>query len=291
MKKTIVLLSLVALSISCNLTTKSIDRKDTMSDPTTKLITFTANGELVTGTVLDYGTDDKEMKYIKSKIVVKDGRIVDKGYGFHANGKIATEYIFKNGEIDSIARFFYSDGTIGKLENYKNGIKEGVAKEFREDGTQSKEIIYKEGKIINSYDYDSNGIKILPIIERLTLLEITTGFYEYKDLNSYQVLYQPIVLMRWKNNSDNALKEQITIDGVFISKGEEWAKATDYFQGYSDSPLQPGLARQAVLQSSVGYTDYYSIGYANVSCQIFINDKLYKTVKIANKYVSSNRMQ
>lgn len=277
--------------ISCDPTNKSIDGKDVIIDPTTELYTFKESGEIVTGTVLFYNTDNKGNKYIERKRVVKDGKKIDKGFNFYPNGNIMGEFYYKNGKADSIARYFHINGTIGLIETYNNGVKDGVSKEYRENGTQLKETVFKNGEEISSYDFDESGDKIIPAIEKLELLKMKTGFYEYRDLNSYQVLYQPMVIMKWKNISDKPLEEKIEIEGVFISEGEEWSKGSDYFQGYSDTPLQPGLARQCAIQSSVGYTSYFSISKANVKCQIFINQKLYKTVNIKNEYLSSNRIQ
>jgi antitoxin component YwqK of YwqJK toxin-antitoxin module len=290
--KNFIILSLITLSlIGCDPSSKSIDGKDILVDPTTELYTFKESGEKVTGTVLFYNTDEKGNKYIERKRIVSEGKIKDKGFDFYSNGNIKGEFYFKDGKSDSIARHFNINGNVELIETYKNGVKEGVSKEYREDGTQLKESFFENGDAISSYDFDNSGNKIIPAIEKLELVKMETGFYEYKNLNNYQVLYQPMVIMKWKNISDKPLEEKVEIEGVFISDGEEWSKGSDYFQGYSDTPLQPGLARQCAIQSSVGYTNYNSISGAKVKCQIFINQKLYKTVDIKDKYLYTNRIQ
>jgi hypothetical protein len=99
--------------------------------------------------------------------------------------------------------------------------------------------------------------------------------------------------MRWKNISNEPLNERIIMEGVFIDneKAEELSKGSDYFQGYSNTPLQVGLSRQSSLHSSVGFTGIWGIRGADFSCQILINGQLYKTVKINNKQLPSNRIQ
>lgn len=145
------------------------------------------------------------------------------------------------------------------------------------------------------YREDSNFAteeKAISAIEQLELVEYKTGFYEYRDRDHYELLYQPIVIMKWKNISDEPLVESIKMKAVFIDnkKDEEWSNTSRYFHDYSDAPLQAGLSRQLDITSSVGFTSYLGIENANISCQIFINDQFYKTVKIKNEYVSSNRL-
>ena len=102
-----------------------------------------------------------------------------------------------------------------------------------------------------------------------------------------------MVILKWKNKTTTPISEKIEIEGVFIdnSKKEEMDIASDYFQGYSDSPLQPNLSRQCALQSSVGYLSPAGIYRANISCQILVNGSLFKTIKIANNLLTSNRIQ
>ena len=125
------------------------------------------------------------------------------------------------------------------------------------------------------------------------MVEYKTGFYEHRNYNYGQILYQPMVIMKWKNISNEPVTERIEIEGVFIDnkKEEEWSKGSDYFQSSSGTPLQVGLSRQSSLQSSVGWTSYNAISGSDVSCQIFINKQLYRTVKINNVHLTSNRIQ
>jgi hypothetical protein len=295
MKKTLAILGLAFSMTACNLINSEIDREKVNVDDSTKVYTYKDNNKKVSGTVVFYELDPKTAKkYKKSVREVKDGKRINKGYDYFPSGSIAAEYPYDaNGLITGTVKYFYENGQLYATVEFKDNKKQGVAKEFREDGTQAKETIYDLGKKTKEYDFDDSGKKIIPAIERLELVKYETGFYEYKDFNSYQLLYQPMVIMKWKNISNEPLSEKIEMEAIFIdnSKGEEWSKSSDYFQGYSDAPLQPGLSRQSSLQSSVGFTSKYGIYNADISCQIFINKKLYKTVKIKNDFLTSNRIQ
>ena len=98
--------------------------------------------------------------------------------------------------------------------------------------------------------------------------------------------------MKFKNISDTPIdnSERVKITATFINKDEEWSTNNTYLIGYSDSSLSPGISRQCYIRSSVGYTSYYSINQADISCQLSINDKPFKTIKIANEFRSSNRI-
>jgi len=276
---------------SCN---SNIDGEKVNVDDTTKIYTYKDNGNLVSGAVVFYELDPKTAKKYKLSIrEVREGKRINKGYDYYPNGAILAEYQYdEKGLVTGTAKYFFENGQLGATSEFKDNKQNGIMKEFDSNGNQTKEISFEAGEKVKEYDFE-NGKKIIPAIEKLELVEYKTGFYEYKDLTHYQLLYQPMVIMKWKNISSEPLDESIKIEGVFIDdkKGEEWSKSTDYFQGYSDTPLQVGLSRQSSLQSSVGFTSYWGIQGANISCQILINGQLYKTVKIKNEYLSSNRIQ
>ncbi len=69
MKRFTILSLLTLFLLSCDSTSKSIDSKNVMIDPTTELYTFKESGEKVTGTVLFYNTDKEGNKYIEKKRV------------------------------------------------------------------------------------------------------------------------------------------------------------------------------------------------------------------------------
>lgn len=282
------------LTTNCTMLDRDIDGEKVDVNPSTWEYTFKNSGKKVTGTVVFYELDPvTSKKYKKSFRDVRQGKRVNTGLDFFPSGSIHAEIHFdENGLITGEAKVFYANGNLAALIEYRGNQMNGLRKDFRINGIQSKETIYEAGKKIKEYDFDESGNKIIPAIERLELLEYRTGFYEYKDLNSYELLYQPMVIMRWKNISAEPVSDRIEIEGVFIDnkKGEEWGKASSYFQGSSDIPLQAGLSRQASMQSSVGFTSFYGISGADISCQIFINKQLYRTVKIDNEFLASNRI-
>jgi len=129
------------------------------------------------------------------------------------------------------------------------------------------------------------------IFSKIELVAMKTGYYEYKDLNSLQVLYQPMVILKFKNISNNQLSERIEMKAVFIRNDEEKSNVSKYFQSSFVSPLQSGLSRQIYLQSSVGWTSYASIEKSDYICQIYIDNELYKTVNITNRLLTFNLIQ
>jgi hypothetical protein len=293
MKRTLQIFGLTLLMTGCNLINSDIDGEKVNVDDSTKVYTYKDNGNMVTGTVVFYELDPRTAKKFKQAIrEVKEGKRINKGYDYYPDGSIKAEYTYDpNGLITGTVKLFYHNGQIYSTTEFKDNKECGISKVFRDDGKQAKELVFEIGKIIKEYDFDDNGKKIIPAIERLELVEYKSGFYEYRDMIHFQLLYQPMVIMKWKNISDEPITERIEIEGIFISKSEEWAKTSDYFQGYSDPPLQAGISRQSALQSSVGYTNAYGIYNANITCQIIINKQLYKTVKINNEFLTSNRIQ
>lgn len=294
MRKTLAILGLTLSMTACSLLNSEIDGEKVNIDDKTTIYTYKDNGQKVTGTVIFYELDPKTGKKVKDRERhIEDGKRVGKGINYFPDGSIAAEYPYSNGLINGIVKEYYDDGQLYSVTEFKDDKEIGARKEYRDNGVQQKEIVFENGEKIKEYDFDENGKKIIPAIERLELVKYETGFYEFKDFNSYQLLYQPMVIMKWKNISNEPLSEKIEMEAIFINnaKGEEWSKSSDYFQGYSDAPLQPGLARQSTLQSSVGFTSAYGIYNANISCQILINKQLYKTVKIKNDFLTSNRIQ
>jgi len=260
-------------------------------DDSTKVITFKNNGERVTGKVVYLMTiDSLTGKKVKSELEVKNGLITElKTY--YPNGDLLMEGTGKNGKLNGISKEFYEGGNIRAATEYKDGYISGRRIEYRQNGKIYKEMFFENDSLIKEYAYSEDGKKIIPITEKIELVKMETGFYKNVDVLSLQVLYQPIVLMSWKNISGEPITETIEMEGVFLKEDEEWSKDSDYFQGYSDSPLQPSITRQANLKSHVGYTSSYGVSKTTIYCQIFINKEPFKKVKINNKVLYTNRLQ
>ena len=139
----------------------------------------------------------------------------------------------------------------------------------------------------NNTTVDTRNLDKLELLG-LEQIECKTGFYI-----AYSSSCTPIVIMKWKNFSNSSISRTIMVKGVFIDnkKGEELSKWSHYFQSYSDAPLQSGLSRQFYLKSWVSYSSVKVLVDADISCQIYINDQLYKTIKIENKELYSDRIQ
>lgn len=265
MKKIIILFSVFTFSLfSCDLPNEAINEKDVLLDSLTNTYVFKDSIEMkVTGTIV-------------SNFV-------------HMGQRVTKKIIVENGLVEGNSIGYYENGVIAGKRNYKNGLLDGIMLEYDFNGIQIKETIYDMGKEVKSYDFDKDGNKLIPIAELLDLLGYKTGFYQSVNYNSNQISYQPIVIMKWENISDKPLEEHIEMTGVFISEGEEWSNESVYFQRY-DVPLQPNIVRQIFIKSKTGYTDEYGVGIGNVSCQISIDGKVFKTFKIANRVLQSNRM-
>lgn len=296
---------------ACTTPTERVIRTDEVfRDSVSDVLLLKKNKEKVTGIVVEKYWDEFCKDSVQRKFVVEEGKIQKSG-DYYLSGGLYREYLKSHRRIN----FYYPSGSLWKvtLLNQRfldsmetiydtDGLlvmkilmdyskKEKMIGEYKK-GVQIKESIYNEnGDVIKSYDCDEDGNKIIPDIEKLELLKYQTGFYRYADYTRGEVLFQPMVIMKWKNISGEALTENIKITGVFISGSEEWSTDDTYFQTSYGTPLQSGLTRQANVTSSVGFTNVAGIVRANVKCQLYINKQLYKTIKIQNKELHSNRMQ
>lgn len=296
MFKTIVLSMIVALSLSgCNIIGSKIDAEKVSVNDSTKIYTYKDSGKNVTGKVILYEINPKNGKKYKSLVrEVIDGKRINTGYNYFPSGSIGAEYPYdSNGQITGTSNVYYESGAVGETTEYKDGKKHGVSKKFDENGVQISEAIYENDIKIKEYEFDSNGQKIIPVIDKLELIEFKTGFYEEVDLFSTRVLYMPTIIMKLKNISDEPITESVYISATFIDneKNEEFGEAVDLFNSSSYNPLQVGISRQSTLGSTVGYRSSWVIDEANISCQVYINEQLLKVVKIDNDLLLSNRLQ
>lgn len=256
------------------------------------MYTFKENGKKVTGTVEFYAVDSVTGKKYKQRVrELVDGIRVNVAYNYYPNGQVQQTSPISRGEINGTVKMFDDQGKLRGEAAVKDDKANGIGKLYNAKGGQIAEMLYQDGRVIKQYKFDDNGNKIIPVTDYLELEKIETGFYEYIDYNSNQILYQPIVKMKWKNIGNTAISDRVKITGTFISNDEEWGTQTDYFQGYTDAPLEPNLARQSILQCNTGYKSLNGVGKENVSCNIYVNDEFYKKVKITGVLLTSNRVQ
>lgn len=249
--------------------------------------TYAASGEKVTGTV------ENKIQFLDRMIVrqlkISDGvalQLKDFDLNMNPIGKCTLKDGKLNGEYEG-----YDDKGRLFICTLVDGTVDGLYRLYNSDGIQIKEVQYSQGKKIKSYDFDANGEKIIPVEDCLELVGYKTGYYESVNYNRNQVLYQPMVIFKFKNITDKPLDKEVKLTCVFIKDNEEWSEDFTYFQDkYSDTPLSPNMSRQCHMQSSVGWTNSWSIGSSDVTCEIQMNGKPYKTLKIANQLLVSNMM-
>lgn len=94
--------------------------------------------------------------------------------------------------------------------------------------------------------------------------------------------FRPMVIIRIKNASNNPITKSVHIKGVFIDNEKNEVFFEDNSGYLSATSLQPGLINKVRLVASYGVNPNFD---ANISCQIFINDQLYKTVKIGKDFL------
>ncbi len=255
---------------------------------------FVENDEIIRKFVIKNGIPIQITDYSKGGVLVgecnlKNGKFEGEYKLYYPDGKLKSKYYAKNGKPNGFFQTYDKNMRLIFNANYKDGLLDGIAKYYN-DGVQVKEVVYENGKEIKSYKFDRNGHKITPVYESLELVQYKTGYYEYNDYNKGERLYQPIVILKFKNISGKPLKEEVVVTGVFTSNNEEWSQESFYFQRTWETPLQPDISRQLSVKSDVGWTNPAGVGRANISCKILINGEVYKTIKIANKFVSSNRL-
>ncbi len=288
----------------CDTINKEIQRSEVTLDTITDIWTFNENGKPVTGTVISEETLENDGTPFIKKRVIKQG-LMQKLSGYYKDGKLLFESEYVNGmcegeqkwyypsgkikqrspyiknKLNGLVRVYYEDGKVALEKHYKDGLRHGTAKRYY-NGLQVKEWVYEMGKEIKSYDFDDYGRKIIPSIELLKSVNYTTGFY-LNDNNRYS----PAVIMKWKNISDQSVNN-VKFECIFFDDDdkEELDKRTDYFS------IQPGVTKQLYLQSGYSWhpTRFHYGDPINISCKIFIDGKLYKTIKIKQKSLVSTRM-
>ncbi|WP_099293782.1 toxin-antitoxin system YwqK family antitoxin [Butyricimonas sp. Marseille-P3923] len=260
----------------------------------TQIQEFFHDDEIIRETIIRNGVAYNVIDYSKEHVLIgecdlKHGKLEGEYRMYYPSRKIKAKFYLKDDKLNGLFQSYDKYNGLETEMNYKDGVLDGVAK-YYSNGKQTKEILYENGKEVKSYKFDVNGNKIVPIIECLELIQYKTGYYEYVDNRHNQILYQPMIILKFKNITDKPLKEEITITGIFTSNDEEWSNESYYFQRTWETPLQPNISRQLSVKSDVGWKNPAGVGQANIKCKILINGNVYKTIKIANKFLYSNRL-
>lgn len=191
----------------------------------------------------------------------------------------------------------YEDGKLTQINNllertqsiYEN---EKLVKVYHlnKDNKRAKEILYKNGKVVKTNIlikeptvFDNYGIE---------LVTYRTGFYNQVDYNSRKSLWVPMIILKLKNISGKTLtrSEQIKVLATFIEGDEELATDYCYVPSWSDGPWADGITRQIDISSRTGFVYIQGIVKANIKCKLYVNDELYKTIRVQNKELISRRI-
>ena len=292
MKKTIcILLCLpVILFAGCDNSPKIYSHGEVQKDSSDVWL-LRKNGRKVNGIVESHAQHFFLNKPCLHRVDVIDG--VDVGFKDYIDDECIGYMEYSNGQ--DTGTYYGKQGNNTYAMSMKDGIPDGICEVFDSDGKQIREIVFENGNPIKTYEFDSKGDKIIPVEEKLELVAYETGFYESVNYNSNEILYCPIVIMKFKNISESPITSHsqddwIKVTATFLDKDEEWSTTFKYLVGPGDSPMSPGISRQCYLMSSRGYVSYRGIGSTNISCQLFINDKPFKTIQIANRISKTNVM-
>lgn len=172
-----------------------------------------------------------------------------------------------------------------------DGALDGVCKTYNDAGLQVKESVYSNGTMIKSYDFDDKGLKIVPLEECLELEAYRTGYFEYIDYSYNKILYCPIVILKFKNISGKPFDIDTELIFTFIENGEIISTTTtNLYYHYGSTPIPVNVSKQCHSMSDVGKVSTYGVNVADIRCEIQMNGKPFKTLKIANKILYSNRI-
>jgi len=146
---------------------------------------------------------------------------------------------------------------------------------------------YSCGNVQNNAKQDNTDVETqqavqqdtepVSILDKLGLEEVEcySGRFTNND-------FVPIVIIKFKNASNKPITESINIKGVFIDNEKGEVLYEDNSGYLSATSLQPGLTNKVRLIDNVGVNPSLD---ADISCQIYINDQLYKTVKIGKDFL------
>ena len=201
---------------------------------------------------------------------------------------------------------YFDDGKTISSETTRDENGQSVKKKYNTNGQLTEQTTYADNRPLKSYEYANgkqtkvtvyddkgevysvNGKRIFPVVDGVQLIAYKTGYFHAYNLGGTYI-WEPTVIMKWKNVSGTTIDESIKIVGTFLRGNEEWSEESVYLHStYSDSPMSAGLVRREVLKSSVGYQFVEALPSSNIKCDIYVNDKLYTTFKISSQQLYSD---
>ena len=217
---------------------------------------------------------------------------------FNQNGIISETVNYRNNIRNGESTSFHSNGRIMHVETFENDILISRIEYNFSTGRPFREFIYKNGLLVEEREIRDQSVArndTIPVslANRLNLVEFRTGYIETIDvLGGGQSIFTPIVIMRWRNISDNSISETVRIRGLFIDNknNEELNTSLAFLQGPTDLPLQKNITRQLDVRSSFGFVHRAGALSGDISCQIYINDIFIRSVRIDNIILQTNRL-
>lgn len=201
---------------------------------------------------------------------------------------------------------YFGDGKTVASETIQEDNGQSTKKKYNERGMLVELATYSGNRPLKSYEYTNgkqtkatvyddkgnvysvNGKRIFPVVDGVQLIAYKTGYFHAYNLGGTYI-WEPTVIMKWKNVSGATIDERIEIVGTFLDGNEEWSEETVYLHStFSDNPMSAGLVRRKTLKSSVGYKYVNALSSANIKCDIYVNDKLYTSFKISNQQLYSD---
>ena len=108
-------------------------------------LVYTDQGDLFTGTYVEYYDNGNQKVKADFKEGLKDGKVIT----FFADGTKENLFTYKAGVFDGVCKSWDFNGTLTGIAFYDNGIKDGKW-EIYMDGKLKYEIYYEDGKKVNA---------------------------------------------------------------------------------------------------------------------------------------------
>lgn len=113
---------------------------------------------------------------------------------------------------------------------------------------------------------------------QISIVKIETGFDPYHNSSN---LWLPCVTIKFKNISNEDIKDFVNVTAIFIDNAKEEQIGTDYvYLATSSRLLLSGTTKQISLSSSIGW---YTLQNQSVTVKIYVNDDLVKTLSVERK--------
>jgi hypothetical protein len=106
--------------------------------------------------------------------------------------------------------------------------------------------------------------------DKIELVDAKAGLY------CYSQPFPPMVILKFKNVSDEDFKANVSFKAIFIKNGEEVCSNNDFLTG----PIPAGITKQVAIRcSDYGVTVAGGMGKYHYTVKVYVNnDELLKTI-------------